>query len=186
MSLQIKAAKSSQIQQVRGGQQQFLGGFIKGIAKIGGGIIKGIGQATGIIPQAPAPVPMPQAPRIAPQDRGGFSLPFPGQDRIRVLPGAALPGGDPLFQRERPAPRAGTTLACPSGFHPNKTSYFLKNGTFVPEGSKCVKNRRRNALNPRAASRAISRLESAKKAVSRLDRISIKCKRCRLVNCKCR
>lgn len=75
---------------------------------------------------------------------------------------------------------------CPTGHHMNKADYFLKDGTFVPKGTKCVKNRRRNPLNPRAASRAVSRLESAKKATRAIDRISIKCRRCNLVNCKCR
>jgi len=74
----------------------------------------------------------------------------------------------------------------PSGYHYNKTSYFLKDGTFVPEGTKLVKNRRRNPLNPRAASRAISRLESAKKAVKRLDRITVKCRRCGYSSCRCK
>jgi hypothetical protein len=37
-----------------------------------------------------------------------------------------------------------------------------------------VKNRRRNPLNPKAASRAISRLESAKRAVKDLGRVSIR------------
>jgi len=74
--------------------------------------------------------------------------------------------------------------ACPVGSHLNKSSYFLKNGTFVPEGSRCVKNRRRNPLNPRAASRAISRLESAKKAVRSIDRFSIRCRRHSRMSCK--
>jgi len=74
--------------------------------------------------------------------------------------------------------------ACASGWRLNKSSYFLKNGTFVPEGSRCVKIRRRNALNPRAASRAIDRLESTKKAMRRIDRFSIRCKRHRRMSCK--
>jgi hypothetical protein len=73
----------------------------------------------------------------------------------------------------------------PSGFHLNKTSYFLKDGTFVPAGSRMVKNRRRNPLNPRAASNAVRRLESTKKAVRRFDRVQIKCKRCGCARCKC-
>lgn len=101
---------------------------------------------------------------------------------VGIDPSAAFPGGRPLFTREQ---QNGTKLACPSGFHPNKSSYFLKDGTFVAEGSRCVKNRRKNPLNPRAASRAISRLESAKKATKRLDRVSIKCKRCGRARCTC-
>jgi len=74
--------------------------------------------------------------------------------------------------------------ACAVGSHLNKSSYFLKNGTFIQKGSRCVKNRRRNPLNPRAASRAISRLESAKKAVRSIDRFSIKCRRHGTMRCK--
>lgn len=70
------------------------------------------------------------------------------------------------------------TGACPVGHHLNKSDYFLSDGTPVPKGSVCVKNRRRNPLNPRAADRAIGRLESAKKAVKRLNRVSIRKKKC--------
>ena len=74
--------------------------------------------------------------------------------------------------------------ACPVGRHLNKSSYFLNDGTFIQKGSRCVKNRRRNPLNPRAASRAISRLESAKKATRSIDRFSIKCRRHSRAGCK--
>lgn len=100
---------------------------------------------------------------------------------IGINPGAIAPGGKPFISTVQDA-----GVACPSGFHPNKSDYFLKDGTFVPKGSRCVKNRRRNALNPRAASRAISRIESAKKATKALDRVSVKCRRCFKVNCSCR
>lgn len=60
------------------------------------------------------------------------------------------------------------------GTHVNKQGYFLRNGQYVAPGSKCVKNRRRNPLNPRALSRAMSRLESAKRASKALQRITIK------------
>lgn len=63
---------------------------------------------------------------------------------------------------------AGTKLACPSGYHPNKSSYFLRDGTFVPEGSRCVKNRRRNVGNMRALDRALSRLNGAKRLQNKL------------------
>lgn len=68
----------------------------------------------------------------------------------------------------------GTTIACPSGFHPNKSDYFLKTGEFVGEGTRCVRNRRRNPFNPRATDRAIGRIEGAKRAAKRLGRITIR------------
>lgn len=61
---------------------------------------------------------------------------------------------------------------CPSGYHPNKSSYFLKDGTFVPEGSRCVKNRRRNPGNMRALDRALGRLNSAKRLQAKLHQYS--------------
>lgn len=85
-----------------------------------------------------------------------------------------VPGGATGFEVTT---QAGPSVACPPGFHPNKTSYFLKDGTFVPEGTRCVRNRRRNPMNPRALSRAISRVESAKKASKRLSRITVR-KKC--------
>ncbi len=76
-----------------------------------------------------------------------------------------------------PAPRLGgcpskpgavAAVQCPAGCHPNKSEYCLKNGSRVLKGTRCVRNRRRNPLNPRALDRAISRISSAQNAVSRL------------------
>ena len=61
-----------------------------------------------------------------------------------------------------------------AGYHLNKSDYFLKDGTFVAKGSVWVKNRRRNPLNPRALSRAMGRITSAKNASKMLGRISIR------------
>jgi hypothetical protein len=103
-------------------------------------------------------------------------------------PGGVIPG-DPIVEAPPPTgdPRVngvgngrgvkGNGLCCPSGYHPNKAEYFLKNGTRIPEGTKCVRNRRRNPLNPRALDRAGSRVLSAKKAASWLARVSIPKKR---------
>lgn len=72
---------------------------------------------------------------------------------------------------------AGTALACvpgARGHHLNKTAYTLKNGTRVEKGTRCVSNRRRNPLNPRALNRAVSRVAAAKRYAKLLDRIEIK------------
>jgi len=103
---------------------------------------------------------------------------------INVFQEAGLPARIPepgfggAMARLFPGGESGVGTGCASGFHPNKSSYFLKDGTFIQKETRCVKNRRRNPLNPRAASRAISRLESAKKAVTRINRITIRCPRC--------
>jgi len=58
---------------------------------------------------------------------------------------------------------------CPSGFHPNKSSYFTQAG-FVPQGSKCVRNRRRNLSNGRANTRSLRRMAAWDKQERRLGK----------------
>lgn len=74
--------------------------------------------------------------------------------------------------------QAGAVQPCTlRGYHTNKTRYAVVNGGdpyVVEAGTKCVKNRRRNALNPRALNRAVSRVAAAKKYAKMLDRIEIK------------
>ncbi|MEN8176310.1 MAG: hypothetical protein ABFS23_11135 [Pseudomonadota bacterium] len=127
------------------------------------------------------PTGLPSSPFFAPPQE---VVPKPG---VRGFIERTLPGGKTGFVVNGAAGAAGApSVACGPGFHPNKSDYFLKDGTFVEKGSRCVKNRRRNPLNPRAASRAIGRLESAKKATKRLNRITIRCNRCGKANCTCR
>lgn len=64
----------------------------------------------------------------------------------------------------------------PRGYHWNKTGYFLKTGQYVAPGTKAVRNRRRNPLNPRALDRAMGRLQSAKRASKKIGRISVRAK----------
>lgn len=158
----------------------FLGKAVGTVAKVAGKILPGpVGIAAGTVggllaggSKSTAVTRVPNTLTIAPQQIP--QLPVPGvQGAIQ----RALPGGQTGYMPAGPSP---------SGYHWNKTSYFLRDGTFVPEGSKLVKNRRRNPLNPRAASRAISRLESAKKATKRLDRVAIKCRRCGYASCRCK
>lgn len=61
-------------------------------------------------------------------------------------------------------PAAGT---CPKGFKLNKSDYFLKDGTFVPAGSRCVRFRSMNPLNHRALRRGLSRAESFERIARR-------------------
>lgn len=84
-----------------------------------------------------------------------------------------LPGGSTGLIVAPGAVGAG----CPTGSHLNKSSYFLMDGTFVPKGSRCVANRRRNPLNPRAFDRALGRITAAKKFGARLGRVTIR-KKC--------
>jgi hypothetical protein len=60
----------------------------------------------------------------------------------------------------------------PSGYHANKSSYWLMDGTFIEKGTRWVKNRRRNPANARALSRAIGRIDLGKKLQGTLAGIS--------------
>lgn len=85
------------------------------------------------------------------------------------LPPALPPVGQaPQLGTCPPRPGAIAAVACPAGCHPNKSDYFLRSGAFIGKGTRCVRNRRRNPLNPRALDRALSRLGSAQNAVERL------------------
>lgn len=72
----------------------------------------------------------------------------------------------------------GTAVAtCGTGMrgtHLNKSTYRTLDGTLVMKGTRCVKNRRRNPLNPRALTRAVSRVAAAKSWARILDRVEIK------------
>ena len=96
-------------------------------------------------------------------------------------PGPLPPPLPPAQQIGGCAPRAGAVAAvlCPAGCHPNKSGYFLKGGTFIAPKTKCVRNRRRNPLNPRALDRAAGRLRSAQKVGTFLAKVKIPKGRCR-------
>jgi len=83
---------------------------------------------------------------------------------------AGMNGMDPMTMR------AGTASGWP-GYHWNKSDYFLRSGEFVPAGSRSVKNRRRNPMNPRATSNAITRVKGAKRFAASLSNITIR-KKC--------
>lgn len=85
--------------------------------------------------------------------------------------GVSLPGLLAGAQRAIPGGETGLGAGCPSGHRPNKTAYFLRDGSFVDVGTRCVKNRRRNPANARATSRAISRINGAKRMQSTLASI---------------
>lgn len=183
MSLAIKSAKY----QFQGDPGLFgsIGKFLGGVAKTATGIVGGLGipvvsgvaRAThGILTGGAVPIQT-QAYARAPTARQV------GLARGQVSRAAAITqrlGGygttAPRGVYQAPAMN-GTQPACMAGYRPNKTAYFLRDGTFVPKGSKCVKVRRRNPANMRAADRAIGRIESAKKAMSRMNRVSVR-KKC--------
>jgi len=64
----------------------------------------------------------------------------------------------------------GTQLLCPKGRHPNRSSYFLKNGTWIPKETRCVANRRRNPDNGKASLKAARRLIARKRRQDTVDK----------------
>jgi len=152
------------------------------------------------LPSLPMGRPIPRAPTAMPGSRrptgpvgGGFmgsgaspACP-PGQSRSLAqipAPGALaaiqrfLPGGqtgmmDPSQFEVTTAMLAGKPTGWP-GYHWNKSGYFLMSGEYVPAGTRAVRNRRRNPCNPRAVSRALSRVKSAKRFAKSISHVSIR------------
>ena len=167
-----------------------VGRFAGGVAKASGlPIVSGIGGAvTGILASKRDRIPGASTrPPLITSFANPQQYPGPGVGRaapVRVNWKAALPGGQPFLD----VPQTnGVPSASMGGYHLNKTGYFVKerdaNGNFtggwerVEPGSRWVKNRRRNSLNPRALSRAIGRVKGAKSASKMLSSISIR-KKC--------
>jgi len=88
------------------------------------------------------------------------SIPIPFT-KIKMTPGAMLPGGVPLFSPRdlQPVPGPGGMMAagcCPSGYH------LAKDGT-----GRCVRNRSMNVANPRALRRSLRRVAGFGKLAQR-------------------
>jgi len=100
---------------------------------------------------------------LIPKGPGGIAGLFPG-----------VPGGVTGFagQAQTAAvngcPTDEPRICPPRGFHLNKSSYFLRDGTFVPRGTKFVRNRRLNNANGRAQGKAIVRLEKGAENAKKL------------------
>lgn len=155
---------------------------------LGGLAAKGIGyaQQLGVLPGGGMPVP-----QVLPPGPAGIQInpPLLGPPGMGIQ--VALPGGaeigfgvgelEEAWQAVQPGQAPVVTngargAIAPGGYHWNKSGYFVKGppSGYVPEGTKLVKNRRRNPLNPRALDRAMGRITSAKRASSKLGRITIR------------
>lgn len=171
MSLAIKAGRMSSQGGMAGRVRSGDPGLWSSIKKIGGAVA---GFVTG------GPVGAIAGYTAASGGGGSPSLPIsnfgtgPGMTTIPVKPtpgfaGAAaraLPGGKTGYEVQVPA--GGK----PSGYRLNKSGYFLRDGTYVAPGTKWVKIRRRNSMNPRALSRAISRVDGGKAIQHKLAQIT--------------
>jgi len=150
------------------GVARTVGGFLggpPGIQRYTGPMIPSFAPAAGTTTYAQGPMGMSVGMASRFQSRPGLAgvqIPTPGV-------GGALerffPGGATGFQA------AGPPM---SGYHWNKSGYFLRDGTFVAPGTKMVRNRRRNPGNMRALSRSLGRIKSAKKMAASLSQITIR------------
>lgn len=91
----------------------------------------------------------------------GSCVPLITTPALPELPG--VPGIGPIYENGNGGGYVNGVgqMCCPSGKRPNKSDYFLKDGTFIRKGTKCVPYRRKNPLNPRAWNKAYRRLKSA-------------------------
>lgn len=121
-------------------------------------------QITGVVPINRVPATLPGV--------GPVTVDSTRTSGVSLFPGGPMIGTQTTYSSPKPSPGQ----PCPVGYHFNRTTYYTKNGR-VDKGTKCVKNRRRNPLNPRALSRSMSRITSAKRAAHFLDRIQIGPKR---------
>ena len=160
MSLALKQARAGSQGGRSGVVQQ--GGFL---GSVFGGLKKAVGVGLATLTGGPAggaasllSIRRGSPPPIGPTFAG------PGAPGIKRQAQAFFPGGATGFE--------GLKLACQAGHHPNKSSYFLLDGGFVEKGTRCVKNRRRNPMNPRALDRAISRVDSGKSLQGKLASIT--------------
>lgn len=91
--------------------------------------------------------------------------PMPGGSLPTIVP---KPGVIPAIQRVVPGGKTGFQVGQkPAGFHANKSDYFLSSGEYVPEGTRWVRNRRRNFANGRALRKAVTRVQGFERLVKR-------------------
>lgn len=193
MSAAIKAARMNH-QMVRSGYRgdpglfSFIGKAIKSVGKL----IPGVSTAINLVegagsllagngkPKNPSIALKPLPASLAPQTNNQFGLVNIGQAPPPMIgPGGNTTQGGTSGGTDWNSSSSETGhTACRSGYHYNKTGYFTKRYGFIAKGTVCVKNRKRNPLNPRALSRSLARISSAKSAVRFLAGVEVP-KRCR-------
>lgn len=165
----------------RAGQQGDFGSILSGIGKAVS-FIPGIGTIAGAGLQAigGAITKKPKAPTIAPAagpgiSSGGALVATGGLPAMPQLGGLTLAGGGTTLSKPGTAVAKAGSCA-PSGYHWNKSGYWKNESGLLPgaswqePGTVLVRNRKRNPFNPRAASRAMSRLASLSMGMRTLER----------------
>ena len=158
-----------------GGIKGAVTGLVTGgpLGMVGGALAGALGEKESVMtatPRLPAPLVAPMLPRtLGIQSVQNGPRPPTWQEKAQMI----VPGGRTGYEgMQEEDYRAGKASSI--GHHWNKSGYFLKNGTWIAKGTKEVKNRRRNPLNPRALDRSMSRITSAKRASKKLGRITIR------------
>jgi len=156
-----------------GGIKGAVGGVLGGPLGIVSGAISGaLGEKNSVLtatPRMPAPLVAPMLPRTLGIQATNGARPPTWQEKIQQIVPGGRTGYEAMTEEEHRAGKASSM-----GYHWNKSGYFLKSGEWVSKGTKQVKNRRRNPLNPRALDRSISRITSAKRASKKLSRITVR------------
>jgi len=134
-------------------------GFFDFVKRVIGGVVKAspIGQVISAIR------PGRQSQRLAPSSR-----PAPAPRQLGPITTAIGVAAAPVVVGAVARGLAGGAGDVqPAGTHLNKSSYFLRDGTFIPARSRFVRNRTRNNANGRALRRAIGRAKGFDNLVKR-------------------
>ena len=195
MSLQMKIAR---------GDPGFLGSLLKGIGGAVSGFVTGgpLGAVTGGI-KGVMSGSKPKASDFKDVTGGsssraaiaggvsGYALPVSLSTVQRInatsMPGTGQPSGLMLASGNDPGPGKPGALvqasrnmgfggpgAAPSGYHLNKTGYWVNGSALIPgahyvgPGTQLVRNRRANPLNPHALSRSLRRLAGFARATKHM------------------
>lgn len=190
MSLAIAAAKPQ-------GDPGFFGdllGTVTGIATSFipgpvGAIARGLqskvfGRGRAAAPPRTTPVPQFTAALPTIMNGAGARVDRPRPSKLGI---AARAGGGAQQAIVMPTGEVGVdvtpAIGCPKGYKPNKSGYYRRikspgnpeGGVFwiAPE-SRCVRIRRRNPSNPKAADRALGRIKSAKRFATKMGAVTIR------------
>lgn len=125
-----------------------------------GALAKAASAATASRPSAPLPAPS-AIPRPSTSMTGiQVSSPFGSITAGRTTTQTTSYGVSGI-------PLAAGSDSCPKGYKLNSSGYHLRDGTFIPPRSRCVRIRHRNVANGKALTKAISRAGSFEKMVKR-------------------
>lgn len=155
--------------------------FIPGVGGIASGALGTIGGAIGSLDKK-SKTAGPAGPSTGGLNVASLPISGPGFGSMPVLNMMPTGTGVVPVSSGSSDPMLGTVAkqggggCAPSGYHWNKSGYWsnesdlLPGASWTPPGTKLVKNRKRNPYNPKAASRAMSRLSALSQGMKSLER----------------